>query len=273
MTELDSIIYNNYKFSSNALLNFVNPFGIEKIKKVIYLNTRKESLTINELYNNILNYSKIKMTNITELLTKSTLNNELKFTIHISDLKGKILNFECSSSYKIYDIMLLLSINESIPINQQSLIYNGKQLEKNKNLSDYDIKDNAKLHLVLKLCGGMYTIGCGMNNLIESKFIFKIPINIDNISLSIDLSEIDTYETMRERIIEFIINNIDDNIEKFLNILIKNEPVFVLNYKNNLNDTIEEVLNPNLNILKYINEIDKNAYKNGKINNNYRILL
>ena len=100
-----------------------------------------------------------------------------------------------------------------------------------------------------------------------------MPISIDNISLSIDLSENDTYETMRERIIEFIINNIDDNIEKFLNILIKNEPVFVLNYKNNLNDTIEEILNPNLNILKYINKIDKNAYKNGKINNNYRILL
>ena len=96
-----------------------------------------------------------------------------------------------------------------------------------------------------------------------------MPINIDNISLSIDLSENDTYETMRERIIEFIINNIDDNIEKFLNILIKNEPVFVLNYKNNLNDTIEEVINPNLNILKQINKIDKNE----KINHNYRILL
>ena len=100
-----------------------------------------------------------------------------------------------------------------------------------------------------------------------------MPINIDNISLSIDLSENDTYETMRERIIEFIINNIDDNIEKFLNILIKSEPVFVLNYKNNLNDTFEEVINPNLNILKQINKIDKNAYKNEKINHNYTILL
>ena len=92
MTELDSIIYNDSKFSSNVLLNFINPFGIEKIKKVIYLNTRKESLTLNDLYNNILNYSKIKMTNITELLTKNTLNNELKFVIHILDLKGKILD-------------------------------------------------------------------------------------------------------------------------------------------------------------------------------------
>ena len=267
MTEIDSIIYND-KLSSNALLNFANPQGIEKIQKLIYLNTKVKSVTLNEIYNNIINYSKFKISNLTELLIKNSLNNELKFSIYITDLKGKIINFECTSSFKISDIMLLVSINESIPINQQCLIYNGKQLEQNKNLSYYNIKNDSRLYLVLKLRGGMYTIGCGMNNLTEAKFIFKIPLYIDNIVLSIDLTKNDTLVTIRERIIEFIINIIDDNIEKYLNILIKNNPLFILSY-DNLNNTFEEEINSNMSILKQINKIDKIH----KINNNYKILL
>lgn len=268
MPEIDSIIYND-KLYSNALLNFVNPQGIEKIKKVIYLNTKIKSLTLNDIYYNIINYSKFKVSNVKELLIKNSLNNELKFIIYISDLKGKIINFECTSSFKISDIMLLVSINESIPINQQCLIYKGKQLEQDKNLSYYNIKDDSKLHLVLKLRGGMYTIGCGMDNLKEAKFIFKIPLYIDNIVFSIDLTEDDTLVTIRERIIEFIINIIDDNIEKYLNILIKNDPLFILSYNNNLNNTFEEEINSNMSILKQIKKIDKIQ----KINNNYKILL
>ena len=54
----------------------------------------------------------------------------------------------------------------------------------------------------------------------------------------------------------------------FENILIKNNPLFILSY-DNLNNTFEEEINSNMSILKQINKIDKIH----KINNNYKILL
>jgi hypothetical protein len=38
-----------------------------------------------------------------------------------------------------------------IPIDQQRLVFNGKQLEEDRTLSDYSVPDNAMIHLVLKL--------------------------------------------------------------------------------------------------------------------------
>ena len=40
--------------------------------------------------------------------------------------------------------------NEFIPSSQQILMFNGIRLEDKKTISDYDIKDNSKLQLVLK---------------------------------------------------------------------------------------------------------------------------
>ena len=40
---------------------------------------------------------------------------------------------------------------EGIPADKQRLIFEGKQLENGKELSDYKIKRDCKLHLVLRI--------------------------------------------------------------------------------------------------------------------------
>ncbi|AFZ79025.1 ubiquitin family member protein [Theileria equi strain WA] len=75
--------------------------------------------------------------------------------ISIETMTGKSVQIEATENETVLDVKKKLSEKQNIPLEQQRMIYNGKLLEDNKTLAEYNIKNNAVIQLVLRLRGGV----------------------------------------------------------------------------------------------------------------------
>ncbi len=75
-------------------------------------------------------------------------------TIFIKTLTGRTITVEAKPNSSIAEIKAKIKEKEGVPVDQQRLIFQDRQLEDNATISDYNIQADSTLYLMLRLRGG-----------------------------------------------------------------------------------------------------------------------
>ena len=78
------------------------------------------------------------------------------FPIQVKTMTGLLHTITVFPSMTVLELKHLIEKIENYTPDQQRIVYSGKQLSDDKQIKDYPISENAMLHLIIRLRGGMY---------------------------------------------------------------------------------------------------------------------
>lgn len=74
--------------------------------------------------------------------------------VFVKTLTGQSIAIDYRADLTVAELKNEVSSREGIPVQQQRLIFQGKQLENDSTLEDYNIQPSNTIHLVLHVKGG-----------------------------------------------------------------------------------------------------------------------
>lgn len=74
--------------------------------------------------------------------------------IFVKNLNGKTTTIDVEPTSTVLELKGLISEKEGIGVNDQRLIFEGKQLEDVRRLDEHGVMEMSTIHLVLRLQGG-----------------------------------------------------------------------------------------------------------------------
>lgn len=77
--------------------------------------------------------------------------------VFVKMLSGMNITLNVELSDTIKNVKQMIHEKQGVPAYHQRLVYGGKPLEDGRTLSDYNVKEGATLHLVLRMLGGAST--------------------------------------------------------------------------------------------------------------------
>lgn len=74
--------------------------------------------------------------------------------ITVKTITGGEINLDVKQDMCVEDVKKMIQEKEGLKVEEQRLITNGEQLENDKNLSDYNVKEGQLVFLVPRVRGG-----------------------------------------------------------------------------------------------------------------------
>ena len=78
------------------------------------------------------------------------------FPVLVKSMTGKHTTITIHEQMTIEEMKVEIEKIDGIPIHQQRLVFNGKELQDTKIVESYNLKSNDMIHIVLRLRGGMF---------------------------------------------------------------------------------------------------------------------
>lgn len=97
----------------------------------------------------MMSFSELSKNSFTDLICD-------EFPIQIRSLTGKETSIKVHHKMIVSEVKSMIEKIDQTPFDQQRLVYNGKQLEDERTLDYYDVKQDTVIHIILRIRGGMF---------------------------------------------------------------------------------------------------------------------